>query len=205
MEKGIHHAPARSVAKRVVRWITQRSLRQVLIAVLILICAVWIAERLINSGTFFGYQVLEKDGNAKVTDSKQAESFACSKLTSEEVRSVFVIEVERIGGIFPDKKEPNFVSTCSYQIGRDTPRSVSILVRDVSSEKTAQNIFNDLKKRSQFEELQELGTDIIFTAASRQLNAKDGNRIVSITVSDKNSTTSLDNKKAVVELYKKYR
>ena len=205
MGEGMYRTPKRSLKEQIVRWFTQWSLRRVFITVVILICAVWIAERLINAGSFFGYQVLQKDGNSKVAESKQAESFACMKLTSDEVGSVFETEVKRIGGLFPDKKEPNLVSTCSYQIGSDNPRSVSILVRDVASAQTAQGIFNDLKGRNKFEELPEIGPDTIFTAASRQLNSKDGKRIVSITVSDKNSTSSVDNKKAVIELFKKYK
>lgn len=204
MGEEIHRKQTRSVITKLMDWLKKRSPKQIIIAVIVLLSVIWVAERLINVGTFFGYQVVDKDTSSKVTDDVQVKTFACTKLTTDEVSDVLGAKAKRIGGVFPDKDEPNFISNCSYQIGGDTVRSVSILVRDSATDKAADSAFEDLKKRNKYDDMPEFGDEAIFTAVSRQLNVKDGRRIVSVTVSDPNSASSISNKDAVVELYKKY-
>lgn len=204
MGEEIRRKQARSIIAKCLDWLRRRSRRQVISAVVALFLLIWVTERLINVGTFFGYQVLERDTGSQVVDSEQVETFACTKLTTDEVSDVLGAKAKRIGGVFPDKQKPSFISNCSYQVGANAERSVSVLVRELTTDNAADSAFEDLKKRNKYDDMPGFGDEAIFTAVSRQLSVKDGRRIVSVTVSDPSSASSISNKDAVIGLYKKY-
>lgn len=194
----------RSLAAKIAHWLRRRPLRQIILAVLFLVLVGWIAERLIHAGTLFGYQVVEKSSSLATDKDTPVKTLACDKLTTKEVEEVLGTKVTRIGGIFPDKTEPNFISNCSYKTEGVKARNVTVLVRDATNKAAAQNAFNDVKKRNDYEAVKSLGGEAIFTPVARQINVVTGKRIVSITVSDPTESSSKDNKSVVIELYKKF-
>lgn len=191
-----------SLLKKVTNWLKRLSVKQLILAFVALLFVFWVAERFVDSGTFFGYQVRSKKPSVKI-NSEQVETLACSKLTNEEVSGVLGAKAKRIGGAFPDKTEPNLISTCSYMLSLQPTRNVTVLIRDSATDDAAKNAINDIKKRNKVEVIDGFGDEAFFSPVARQLNVRDGKRIISVTVSKPVDGSKKSNKEAAIELFEK--
>lgn len=191
--------------KKAITQLKKLSPKQIILLVIAALFVVWVSERLLRSGTFFGYNVKSNDENSVLQseDGQQAKSYSCEQVTSSDVEEVLGSKATRIGGSFTDRQKPNFISVCSYKLSIQPTRNVTVLIRDSATDESAQSAMNDVKKRNKVEELEGYGDEAFFSPVARQLNVREGKRITTVTVSKPVDGSKKSNKDATIELFKK--
>lgn len=164
-------------------------------------------ERVIRVGTFFGFQVREvknsrvvsrqnKSGTIIGADAakKNQKSIACDAIPADKISTILNQDVERLGGIMPDKTKPYLTSSCIYRAKNDK-RIISVLIRDMKDEEVAKKTIATIKSGNKDgEEVSQVGDEAFFNKGANQLTVRKGKRLITVTVpsvegSDKDSKT----------------
>jgi len=174
------------------------ALKKILAAIAIVLTLL-IVGSLVIRGSILGWQIRgdKKNDGSLIQNSKEQPSYACSKASAEEVSRIMGGEVERFAGIFPDRTEPSFISSCSYRTKAKPSRSLTIVVKDNTDDNSAKNEFNEAKKREGSESIKKLGDEASFTPKSKQIVVRNGKRITRVTVGSQNDASSTPNKDVV--------
>ena len=175
------------------------SLKKICIVVLSVLVLSLMLERFINRGTILGYQV--RHVNSPIADSADSvqDSLACSKVDAAKVGKVIGVKAERIAANLGDKKDPTFISICSYKTAQNQPRFVTLVIRDSKNEDTATKQMVSYSKRSGVTPVK-LGSEAYYLSVQNQIVVRDGKRIVTVTVSPPTDASKVSSKEAATEL-----
>lgn len=122
------------------------------------------------------------------------DSLACDKLSSKQVESVLGTNVSRVGGIFPDKKEPYLLSVCNYQSESKPSRNVSMVIRG-GKPKDLKKAFDADKKSLKGESLDlEIGKLNYYNAGSGQLVILSDDRLYILGISKPTDSSKVESK-----------
>lgn len=217
LKQGGHKQP-RGISARIRNIkLSKRQVLALVLGIVLLIVSITQLERLSSEGTLFGYQV--KDVAAKEeADSRKSnsgalvggtvskdnkKSIACDTFTSDKVSKILESEVERISGFVEDKTEPNLISSCIYRTkgDSDSPRTISVLMREMKNEDTAKKTFTSISQAKDGEEVKKLGDQAYFNNNSNQLTVRKGKELHTITVAGKNSSKE-QNKELAISIVK---
>lgn len=189
--------------------------RYAIIIVIAIILAMQI-ERLVSKGTFFGYKLRsassktatqQREQSGSILGGKNAknkDAVACKTFTEQKVGEAIGSKVTLLGSLVPDRNKPNLVSNCLYKIegadGKST-KTVSILVRDLSSVELAQKTVKSLKSDEKGKDITGLADEAYFNTSANQLTVRKGKRLVTVTVPKSQSDQS-DNKDTAIAIAK---
>ncbi len=186
------------------------NLKTIVIVVMIVILASMMVERFMTQGTVLGYQVrntgkteqstLSPD-NVSSRDSSEKKSYACKQLPIKQVGKVLGSEVEKIGGIYEDRKEPSFISICSYRTKKTPSRIVTLIIRDAADKAAARKTLSDTAKNVKAKKIN-LADEAYYSVDSRQLIARKGKQIITVTVSEPTDHSAVDNQDAATKIAK---
>lgn len=180
--------------------------KQIIISAIVLIFISVVSERFITQGTFLGYTVRQTSGqNKTINDSKKSEKtpLACSLVSDNDVAEIVESATKRVASNYEDRKEPKFLSVCSYITQIKPARSVSIVINDEKNEKSARDYLEDASQRKTSERVGKLGDESYFIQSSRQVIVRQKSRIFTITVSEPVEHSNVDVEKAALEIAKK--
>lgn len=183
--------------QQIVKWITPKKAILVLLGLLFIISQGYL---FINKGTILGYQLRNVEQDANKTSSTASESAACKAVPASKVSDVLKLEVKRLGGEFGDITQPNFMSSCVYRTNQTPSRSVTIIIRESKNQATAEKTFQSAKEKTETEEIKGLGEGAFYSAKSNQLQARQGKRLLTITVSKPINGSEIDSKTAAIKL-----
>lgn len=186
------------------------------LSILFVVFSLLQVERLVNKGTFFGYQVWNpelsgqskenKAQSGKVKDISKAslpegkDNEACKQLTKDKVEKILNKSVEQNGGLTPDTKDP-VVSACLYTFNsEDKEALLTVLYRVKDTPESAQKTLDSLKKDPQVKTIKSVGDEAIFNPATNQLTVRKSNQLLTLTFST--DDTKIDRQAKLVELAK---
>lgn len=162
-------------------------------------------ERLATQGTFLGYTVHKKQVSkpAEISkDSTNKPSEACDKAAASKVSDILGDEVERIGGSFADRKDPTFISVCTYRTKVAPARVVTIVLRDSKDEPAAKEVFSASAKKAGSTTVSDLGDEASFSSSSQQLTVRTGKRIATVTINKSQDEKKIASKDAAIKVTK---
>lgn len=175
--------------------------------ILVAVLVVSQLERLVTQGTLLGYQV--RAGEQKTVSTKTPlgsasntpqPSEACKRLTAEDTSTILSAKVERIGGAFGDRTEPNFVSSCIYRATEKGMRSVTVILRDAKDQAAAQKSLEITSKLKGVERVNKLGDEAYFNPTAQQLTVRSKKRIATVTVSKPTTESKISSKDAALKM-----
>lgn len=181
-----------------------KHLGYIILAVIVVLLVGTQAERYTRQGTILGYQVRKMPTTSPVSrfkDMKAQPSKACDTVSEKEVKEVLRVEVQRIGGNFPDRTTPTFSSSCSYRTTQKPYRVVSITIHDAINEASAKTSMINAAKRPGKEVIRNVGSEALFFAPQGQLLVRSGKRTVTIMV-NKSGENQVSSKDAALKLVK---
>lgn len=147
------------------------------------ILATLIAERFISQGTILGYRVREVENPTALTSEQEQPSRACKQASVNDVSAVLEQDVERIASSIADQTKPLFKSLCSYITKGKNRRYVTIVIRQSKDESSAKTELEQLSKREGVQNKD----SAYYSPISRQMTARDSDKILTVTVSEPSS------------------
>ena len=159
---------------------------------------------LLSKGTFFGVQVHDKRTPQSEQESNYYKNSTCQKFNQQAVSSALGQEVKPSPLLIPDSSNPKKISSCSYVTVDSKPklRTVSIIIKDYSSDTSAKKSIELLEKRGKGERIQGVQDEAYFVASTGQMTARKGTVLTTITVTPTDSADfqpSLDVAKKLIE------
>jgi hypothetical protein len=164
-------------------------------------------ERFISQGTILGYKIndsAQQEDNKLTPDKDRSlkETEACKKIPQTTASTELGSDVERIGGIFEDRKEPTFISVCTYRTVQKPSRTITIVIRDAQNEDAAKQSLANIFKNGSVDKVDGLGDESVFATQSLQLTTRKGKRISTVTVSKPQDHSKTESKVIAEKLMK---
>jgi len=131
---------------------------------------------------------------------KTKASLACKQAPADKVGKLLGSEVKRIGGNYEDRKEPEFLSVCSYVTDKKPARTATIVINGNKDKKTAEDSIKQTGKREGAKAISKLGDQAYFIKPARQLIVRTGDRIATITISEPRDHSKIEPEQATIKI-----